>query len=135
MVGKKYLESMLDESDFGAATEMGGLALDKGPEVSLAPEPFCKSIFTSSALVIEAAKRFVSNNFVPYVSLNTKPPILLLLLLQYLQIHISASLNAWVQYQQEGGVGWNRGVRCWKLGGVGWRLQIQGGCGDTFMIT
>ena len=37
LVGKTYLESMLDESGFGAATEMGGFTLDKGPEVSLAP--------------------------------------------------------------------------------------------------
>ena len=36
-VGNIYVESMLDESGFGAATEMGGFALDKGPEVSLAP--------------------------------------------------------------------------------------------------
>ena len=34
---KTYIESMLDESDFGAATEMGEFALDKGPKVSLAP--------------------------------------------------------------------------------------------------
>ena len=40
MVGKKYLESMLDESAFGADTEMGGFELDKVPEVSLAPEHF-----------------------------------------------------------------------------------------------
>ena len=31
---------MLDESGFGASTEMGGFALDKGPELSLAPELF-----------------------------------------------------------------------------------------------
>ena len=32
---KKNLESMLDESVFGAATKMGGFTLDKVPEVSL----------------------------------------------------------------------------------------------------
>ena len=48
---------MLDESGFGAATKMGGLALDKGPEVSLSPETFGTSIFTSSASVGEAAKQ------------------------------------------------------------------------------
>ena len=47
MVGKTDLESMLDESGFGAATEMGGFTLDKGPEVSLAPESFWTSIFVS----------------------------------------------------------------------------------------
>ena len=36
---------MLDESGSGAANEMGGFALDKGPELSLAPELFCRSIF------------------------------------------------------------------------------------------
>ena len=35
LVGKIYLESMLDEGGFGAAT--GVFTLDKGPEVSLAP--------------------------------------------------------------------------------------------------
>ena len=35
MVGKIDLESMLDESGFNAATEMGGLSLYKVPEVSL----------------------------------------------------------------------------------------------------
>ena len=48
MVGIPYLESMSDENVFGAATEMGEFALDKGPELSLAPEPFWKSILTSS---------------------------------------------------------------------------------------
>ena len=37
---------MQDEIVFGAATEMKGFALDKGPELSLAPEHFCKPIFT-----------------------------------------------------------------------------------------
>ena len=37
LVGKTYLEPMLDESGFCAASEMGGLELDKCPEVSLAP--------------------------------------------------------------------------------------------------
>ena len=54
--GKTYLESMSYEIGFGADTEMGGFALDKGPEVSLAPEPFWTSIFTSSVSVVEAAK-------------------------------------------------------------------------------
>ena len=40
---------MLDESGFGAATEMGGFTLDKGSEVSLEPETFWTPIFTSSA--------------------------------------------------------------------------------------
>ena len=38
---------MLDESDFGAATEIGGFALEKFPELSLAPKPLWKFIFTS----------------------------------------------------------------------------------------
>ena len=37
LVGKKDLESMLDECGYGAATEMGGFTLDKVPEVSLVP--------------------------------------------------------------------------------------------------
>ena len=37
LVGKKDLESMLDESGFGSATEMVRLLLEKVPEVSLAP--------------------------------------------------------------------------------------------------
>ena len=37
LVGKTYLESMLDESGFGAAPEMGVFTLDKIPEVSLTP--------------------------------------------------------------------------------------------------
>ena len=41
---------------FGAAVEMGGFALDKGPELSLAIEPFYKSIFTLSASVVVSAK-------------------------------------------------------------------------------
>ena len=40
LVGKTDFGSMLYESGFGAATEMGGFALSKVPEVSLAPEPF-----------------------------------------------------------------------------------------------
>ena len=40
MVVKIYLESMSDESIFGAATEMVGFEIDKGPELSLAPEFF-----------------------------------------------------------------------------------------------
>ena len=46
-VGKTDLESMLDESAFGAATEMGGFSLDKVPKVSFAKEPFWTSIFVS----------------------------------------------------------------------------------------
>ena len=51
MVGKTDIEPMLDESGFCTATEMGGFALEKVPEVSLAPEPFGTPIFTSSASV------------------------------------------------------------------------------------
>ena len=40
LVGKTYLESMLDEGGFGAATKIGGFALDKSPELSFALEPF-----------------------------------------------------------------------------------------------
>ena len=47
LVGKTDIESMLDESIFGAATEMRVFVMDNGPELSLAPEPFWKSIFTS----------------------------------------------------------------------------------------
>ena len=103
MIGKTYLESILDESGFGAPTEMGGFTLDKVSEVSLAPEPFWTFIFTSSALVGADYKRSVSTNFVPSGSLNTNPPTLMLPLLQSLHIHFSASFNAWVQYQH--GVG------------------------------
>ena len=56
MVDKVYVESMLDESGFGATTEMGEFTLDKGPELSLVPENFGASIFTSSALVVAADK-------------------------------------------------------------------------------
>ena len=56
MVSKAYLESVLDESSSGAATEMVGFTLEKFPEVSLAPEPFGVSIFTSSAFVGAADK-------------------------------------------------------------------------------
>ena len=86
MVGKTDLDYMSIESGFGAATEMGGFALDKGPEVSLAPEPFLISIFTSSTLVGAASKRSVSTTFLYSGYLNTNPPTLLLLLLQSLQI-------------------------------------------------
>ena len=44
MVVKIYLESMSYESIFGAATEMVGFEIDKGPELSLAPETFFKYI-------------------------------------------------------------------------------------------
>ena len=43
MVVKSGIESMLDESGFGAANEMGGFELYKVPEVSLAPEHFLHS--------------------------------------------------------------------------------------------
>ena len=36
LVDKIYLEPILNESGFDAATEMGGLTLYKGPEVSFA---------------------------------------------------------------------------------------------------
>ena len=62
MVGKTCIGSMLDESGFCAATEMGGFVLVKVSEVSLAPEPFWTSIFTSSALVGADAKKSVSKN-------------------------------------------------------------------------
>ena len=65
----------------GAANEMGGVVLDKGPEVSLEPEPFCTSMFTSSASAGETTKLSVSTTFVPSDSLNKKPPTLLLILL------------------------------------------------------
>ena len=54
---------MLDESGFGAGTEMGGFALDKGPEVSLAAEPFGTLIFASSQSVEIADKLSVSTTF------------------------------------------------------------------------
>ena len=71
MVGKTYLESMLDESGFGAVTEIGGFALDKGLEVSMALEPFWTSVFTSSSSVVATSKQSLSNTFslvVPCVS-------------------------------------------------------------------
>ena len=37
LVGKTDLEYMLDESGFGAATEVGGFAMYKGLELSLEP--------------------------------------------------------------------------------------------------
>ena len=97
MVGKIDLEYMLDESGFGAATEMGGFTLDKGPEVSLVPEPFWISIFTSSTSIGADAKRSVSNIFFSSSSLNTKPQKPLLILLRSLQIQSSDSFNDWVQ--------------------------------------
>ena len=109
---------MLDESGFGADTEMGGFVLYKFPELYLVSESFWRFIFTSSASVRSTYKRSVSNTFVPSDSLNTKPPTILLLLLQYLQIYFSVSFDAWIQYQQ-GGLVINRGVRGWKLGGGG----------------
>ena len=85
---------MLDQSGFGAATKMGGLALDKGPKLFLAPEPFWTSIFTSSASIGADAKRSVSNTFFPSNYINIEPPTLLILPLQSIQIQFSASLNA-----------------------------------------
>ena len=93
MVVKTDLESMLDESAFGAATEMGEFALDKGPEVSLAREHFWTSIFASSASVGGSAKRSVSTTLAPTGSLNKKRPTPMLPPLQSLQIQFSASLN------------------------------------------
>ena len=90
MVGKKYIESMLYEGGFGAATEMGEFTLEKVTEVSLVPEPFWTSIFTSLELFGSDAKRSVSTTFFPYGSLNTKPLTLLILPLQYIQIQSSA---------------------------------------------
>ena len=116
MVGKTDLESVLGESGFDAATKMGGFALDKGPVVYLAPYLFWISIFTSSSFFGAVDKRSVSNTFVPSRSMNTNPLTILLLLLQYLHIQFSDSLNAWVQYQQGGGGRLNRGGRGWKLG-------------------
>ena len=71
MFRKIDLESMLDESGFGAATEMGGFALDKGPEVSLSPEPSWTSTFTSSASIRASDNPSVSNTFFPSGYLNT----------------------------------------------------------------
>ena len=59
MVGKTYLGAMLDDSGFDAATKMGGFALSKVPEVSLVPESFWTSIFSSTSLVGAADKRSV----------------------------------------------------------------------------
>ena len=112
---------MLDESGFCSVTEMGGFTLDKGP-VFLSIEKLWAYIFTSSALVGVSAKRSVSDTFLPSGYPNTKPPTLLLLLLQSLKIQFSASLDAWIQFQQGG---WEGGEQSRK------RLEI----GDTFMIT
>ena len=84
LVVKPYLESMMDESGFVAATKMGGFSLDKVSEVSLAPELFWTSIFTSSASVRAADKLSISNHFFYSSSLNTNPPKIILLLLQSL---------------------------------------------------
>ena len=97
LVFRTYLESMLDESGLVAATEMGRFVQDIFPEVSLAPEPFWISIFTSSTSIGADAKRSVSNNFFSSSSLNTNPSKPLLPLLQSLQIQFSASFNDWVQ--------------------------------------
>ena len=56
MVGKIDLESMLDESGFGGATEMGGSTLDKIPEVSLESSTFKTYILTSLSSIIELSK-------------------------------------------------------------------------------
>ena len=85
MVVKTDLYSMLDESGFGAATEMGGFTL----EIPI--------IFLSNINVLDihihfisingaAAKLSVSTTFLSSDFLNTKPPTLLLLPLQSLQI-------------------------------------------------
>ena len=70
MFDKTYIEYMLDEGGFDAATEMGGFVLDKVQEVSLELKPFWTSILTSSALSRAVIKRFVSNTFVPSGSLK-----------------------------------------------------------------
>ena len=108
MVGKIYLESMMYESGFSAVTEMGVFAL-KNLRSILGTRFFWISIFTSSASVGESSKQSVSTTSIHSGSLNTNPPTLMLLLLQSIQIQFYASLNACVQYQQEGGRGLNRG--------------------------
>ena len=97
MVRKPDLESILGESGFVAITEMGGFTLEKVPELSLAPETFWTSIFTSSASVGAGSKLSVSTNIVYSVSLTTNSPTLLLLPLQYLQIQFSEFLKPWLQ--------------------------------------
>ena len=49
LVGNIYIESVLDAIGFGSPTEMGLFTLNKGPEVSLSPEPLWGFIFASSA--------------------------------------------------------------------------------------
>ena len=61
LVGKTDIESMLDESGFGAATEMGGFALEI-TMIIIVTRTFWTSIFTSSVLV--GADRSVSTTFV-----------------------------------------------------------------------
>ena len=63
MVGKTDIESMLDKSDFGAATEMGGFALES-PMIIIVTRTFWTSIFTSSVSVGAPADRSVSTTFV-----------------------------------------------------------------------
>ena len=63
MVGKTDIESVLDKSDFGAATEMGGLELES-PLIIIVTRTFWKSIFTSSVSVGAPADRSVSTPFV-----------------------------------------------------------------------
>ena len=60
---KTNIESMLDESGFDSDPKMVGFALEKLPELSLAPESFGISIFILSASVGAAAKRSISNTF------------------------------------------------------------------------
>ena len=63
LVGKTDIESMLDESDFGATTEMGGFVLES-LMIILLTRTFWTSIFTSSVLVGAAVDRSVSTTFV-----------------------------------------------------------------------
>ena len=136
MVAKTDLESMLDESGFGAAAETGGFALYKGSEVSLVPEPFLTPIFNSSTSVGAAAKISISTNFVPSDPLNTNPPTLLLIRLQSLHIYFIPLLMIGSNTNKGKGEGeFNRGLICWKCGGIGCRGQVQGGGGETLMIT
>ena len=63
LVGKTDLDSMLNESGFGSATEMGVFAMES-PIITLVTRTFLASIFTLSVLVGAAANRSVSTTFV-----------------------------------------------------------------------
>ena len=107
MVIKTDIDYMLDESGFGAATEMGGFTLEM-PRSILVNITFLEIHIHFINIDGAAAKISVSNIFFSSGSLNTNPPTLLLLPLQYLHIHFSAFLNAWVQCQEGGGGGENK---------------------------